>query len=61
VISGITSLLTLILITNSRPYKILKQSNGDIEEIKKREVILKALSAGVIVGTIIFFVFSYFS
>jgi len=60
VISGITSLLTLILITNSRPYKILKQTNSDVKEMKKREFILKALFVGVIVGTSIFFVIRYF-
>ena len=61
VISGITSLLTLILITNSRPYKILKQNNGDFKEMKKRENILKILFCGVIIGTSIFFVLSFFS
>ena len=59
IISGITSLLTLILITNSRPYKILKQTNRDIAEMKRREIILKALFVTVIVGTSIFFVIRY--
>ena len=60
IISGITSLLTLILITNSRPYKILKQTNRDITEMKRREITLKTLFVSVIVGTSIFFVIRYF-
>ena len=60
VISGITSLLTLILITNSRPYKILKQTNSDFKEMKKREFILKSLFVVVIVGTSLFFVIRFF-
>ena len=60
VISGITALITFVLITNSRPYKVLKQTGGDISEIKKREIILKGLTCGVVLGTIIFFVFRYF-
>ena len=60
IISGVTSLLTLILITNSRPYKILKQTNRDITEMKRREITLKTLFVSVIVGTSIFFVIRYF-
>ena len=60
VISGITSLLTLILIKNSRPYKILKQTNSDFKEMKKREFILKSLFVVVIVGTSLFFVIRFF-
>lgn len=60
VISGITALVTYVLITNSRPYKILKQTNGDINEIKKRELILKLLSVGVVIGTVSFFAIKYF-
>jgi hypothetical protein len=60
IISVITSLLTLILISNSRPYKILKQTKGDIKEIKRREIILKLLTLVVVAGTGIFFVFKYF-
>ena len=59
-ISAITSFLTYILILNSRPYKILKQTNRDSKEIKKRELILKLLSIGVIFGTLSFFTIKYF-
>ena len=60
ILSGITALITYVLITNSRPYKILKQTNGDINEIKRREVVLKLLSLGVVFGTVSFFVIRYF-
>ena len=60
VISAIGALLTYILITNSRPYKILKQINRDNKEVQKREIILKLLSIGVVFGTISFFMIKYF-
>ena len=60
ILSGITGLITYILIKNTRPYKILKQNNGDAIQIKKKELILKMLFFGVVVGTISFFVVKYF-
>lgn len=60
IISAIASLLTYILILNSRPYKILKQTNRDNKEMKKRELILKLLSIGVPFGTLSFFTIKYF-
>lgn len=60
IISTITALITFVLISNSRPYKILKQTNGDINDIKRRENILKLLSIGVVAGTITFFVIRYY-
>lgn len=60
IISGIAALVTYVLIINSRPYKILKQTNGNINEIKKREVILKLLTLGVVFGTVSIFVIRYF-
>lgn len=59
-ISGIAALITYVLITNSRPYKILKQTNGDINEIRKKERILKLLSLSVVFGTMVFFGIKYF-
>ncbi len=59
IISGITALITYVLITNSRPYKILKQTNGDPNQIKRKEIILKLLSFGVITGTAVFFTIRY--
>lgn len=60
IISGITGLVTYILIKNTRPYKILKQNNGDVNLIRKKELILKMLFMGVVMGTISFFVVKYF-
>ena len=60
IISAITASITYILITNSRPYKILKQTNGNIKEIKKREIVLKLLSIVVMIGTGSFFTIKYF-
>ena len=60
IISGITGLITYVLIINTRPYKILKQNNGDVSLIKKKELILKILSMAVVVGTIFFFTIRYF-
>ena len=59
-ISGVAALVTFVLITNSRPYKILKQTNGNINEIKRREMVLKLLTVGVVFGTLMFFVIRYF-
>ena len=61
IISGITALITYALIENTRPYKILKQNNGDAEEIKRRELFLKALPIAVIIGTVLYFVAKYHS
>ena len=60
VVSGITGFVTYVLILNTRPYKILKQNNGDINTIKKKELILKLLTAGVVIGTLSFFFIKYF-
>lgn len=60
IISAITASITYVLIKNSRPYKILKQTNGSIKEIKEREIVLKLLSIGVIFGTSSFFAVRYF-
>ncbi|QUC64885.1 hypothetical protein NsoK4_00960 [Nitrosopumilus sp. K4] len=58
-ISAITALVTYVLIINSRPYKILKQTNGNANDIKKKEIILKLLSIGVVLGTFSFFAVKY--
>lgn len=60
IISGITGLITYVLIINTRPYKILKQNNGDVNLIKKKELILKILSVAVVIGTLFFFTIRYF-
>ncbi len=60
-ISGVTALITYILITTSRSYKLLKQNNEDINATRRKEVVLKLLLIGVIVGTMIFFVVKYYN
>ena len=61
IISTITGFITYALITTSRQYKILKRNNGDPCIIKKKEDILKLITVGVIVGTIIFFIIKYYN
>ena len=51
---GVSSIITYVLITTSRKYKHLRRNNGNHSEIKRCEVILKLLTIGVLVGTVIF-------
>ena len=60
ILSGITASITYALIAKTRPYKILKQNNGDPKEIRRRELFLKILPLGVITGTILFFVTKFY-
>jgi len=55
IISSITGIITYALITTSRKYKLLKRENGNKEIIKKKESILKLITIGVILSTIIFY------
>lgn len=61
IISGITALITYILITTSRSYKLLKQNNGNATLIRRKEIVLKLLLLGVVFGTIVFFIFRYYN
>jgi hypothetical protein len=58
-ISGLTALITYVLIVNSRKYKLLKRSDGNESNIKKKETILKLITLGVILGTVFFFIWRY--
>ena len=58
-LSGLAAAITYVLIVNSRKYKLLKRNNGDIAKIRKKEIILKMITIGVIVGTVLFFVLRY--
>jgi hypothetical protein len=60
ILSAISAIVTYILIINSRKYKELKRSHGDVSLILKKEIILKIITIGVICGTIIFFIFSFY-
>lgn len=56
IIAAITAMVTYFLITTSRQYKLLKRNNGDIHAIKRKEVILKLITIGVVLSTISFFI-----
>ena len=56
IIATITALVTYLLITTSRQYKLLKRNDADINAIKRKELILKLITLGVILSTIVFFV-----
>lgn len=61
IISGVTALITYILITTSRSYKLLKQSNGNATLIRNKEIVLKLLLLGVVLGTMVYFIFRYYN
>ncbi|RDJ32228.1 MAG: hypothetical protein DWQ18_09035 [Crenarchaeota archaeon] len=60
IIAAITALITYALISTSRPYKLLKLNDGDINLIKRKELVLKMLSLGVVLGTISYFVLKFY-
>ena len=55
ILCSISSIITYVLITTSRKYKHLKRNNGNYLEIKKCESILKIITIGVLISTVIFF------
>ncbi len=61
ILSGISAVITYVLITTSRQYKILLRTSGDPSLIHKKEIILKLITFGVITSTIIFFVLRFFN
>ena len=61
VIAIITALVTYVLITISKQYKSLMKNNGDVDSIKKKERILKLITIGVVVSTVIFFIIKYYN
>ena len=58
-LSGLSAIITYVLIVNSRKYKLLKRDKGDESSIKKKEIILKIITLGVIIGTVLFFILRY--
>ena len=60
IISAVSAIVTYVLIINSRRYKELKRSFGDVSLICKKEIILKTITFGVIAGTIIFFILRFY-
>ncbi len=59
-ISTVSALVTYVLIINSKRYKELKRSFGDVSLIRKKEIILKMITFGVIAGTTIFFILRFY-
>lgn len=59
-LSGVSGAITYVLIVTSRRYKELKKNNGDAGAIRKKEIVLKLLAVGVILGTVAFFAVRYF-
>ena len=59
ILAAIAGFASYLLIITSRKYKILKQQNANFETYYKKETILKIVSSGVIIGTILFFVLSH--
>lgn len=60
ILAAVSALVTYVLIINSRRYKELKRSFGDVSLIHKKEIILKMITFGVVVGTIIFFILRFY-
>ena len=59
-LAAVSALVTYVLIINSRRYKELKRSFGDVSLIHKKEIILKTITFGVIAGTVIFFILRFY-
>jgi len=60
ILAAVSALVTYLLIINSRRYKELKRSFGDVSLIHKKEIILKTITFGVIAGTVIFFILRFY-
>jgi len=60
-LASLAALITYAQITTSRKYKKLKLTLEDSSKIFRKEVILKVITFGVIIGTVIFFLLRYYS
>jgi len=54
-LSGVAGILSYILIKTSRIYKNLKKQSVETSLIYRKEIVLKLISSGVILSTILFF------
>ena len=59
-IASVSALITYGLIITSRRYKELKRSHSKESLYKKKEIILKLITIGVVVGTIVFFILRFY-
>lgn len=60
ILAVVSALITYVLIINSRKYKELKRSFGDVMLIHKKEIILKMITFGIITGTTAFFILRFY-
>ena len=60
-LSVVSALVTYGLIITSRKYKELKRSFAEPSRTRNKEVILKAITFGVVIGTIAFFVLRFYT
>ena len=58
---AVSALITYGLIITSRRYKELKRSYAEPSLIRKKELILKLITIGVIIGTVIFFILRFYT
>jgi len=59
-LAAVSALITYGLIITSRRYKELKRSYAEPFLIRKKELILKLITIGVVIGTVIFFVLRFY-
>jgi hypothetical protein len=59
-LAAVSALITYGLIITSRRYKELKRSYAEPSLIGKKELILKLITIGVVIGTVIFFVLRFY-
>jgi len=60
-LAAVSALITYGLIITSRRYKELKRSYAEPSLIRKKELILKLITLGVVIGTVIFFILRFYT
>jgi len=60
-LAAVSALITYGLIITSRRYKELKRSYAEPSLIRKKELILKLITLGVVMGTVIFFILRFYT
>ena len=60
-LAAVSALITYGLIITSRRYKELKRSYAEPSLIRRKERILKLITLGVVIGTVIFFILRFYT
>jgi len=60
-LAAVSALITYGLIITSRRYKELKRIYAEPSLIRKKELILKLITLGVVIGTVIFFILRFYT